>query len=149
MSLLLKPQLISKNGLKENDENLNLWRKEVIRNHYVTKEYCERTIRECNSTREKIAKDFGSTKVLLSKWNMFTNKKPIEERTILSRLSSTDNQNQQPVCPNSAKTIGTIGTQRAFFHRRNLSANRPTKCYLMKATKKYTAPKNQLRSFAF
>ena len=149
MSLLLKPQLISKNGLNDNNENLNSWRKEVIRDHFKTKEYAECSLKACRSTREKIQEDFRSTKVMLSKWNMFSNKKPEEERTILSRLTSSESQNQPIACPQSAKTIGSIQNPRMFFHRRNLSANRPTKCYLMKATKKYIAPKNQLRSFAF
>ena len=148
MSLLLKPQLQTPKEKPMSEDELKVWRASVLKHHLETNQLTQLSIQACRSAREKIAREARETRETINRWQEYSEKIFKSSRRVPQQETLSQESEYSDQLPRSAKDIGSISSQKMFFHRRNQSASRPTQCYLVKTRKKF-APKTHLRSFHF
>eukprot|EP00345_Euplotes_harpa_P001673 CAMPEP_0168324408 /NCGR_PEP_ID=MMETSP0213-20121227/4069_1 /TAXON_ID=151035 /ORGANISM="Euplotes harpa, Strain FSP1.4" /LENGTH=145 /DNA_ID=CAMNT_0008326685 /DNA_START=184 /DNA_END=621 /DNA_ORIENTATION=+ len=138
-------------SIEKNEEEMKKWRAGVLRQFIETNKLTEATLKEGKTARERLTKDLDETKAVVNRWNEYSEKYKSSVRQFAKRIEENEPKHLESchiTLPNSSKEIRSITDPKVFFHRRNLSACRPTKSYLVKTRKKYVE-KSHLRSFQF
>ena len=122
------------------EEEMDRWRRNVIRMHFETKLMAERVVREGRTARIRLIKDLDETKAVIERWNKYSTWCRSSGKEIVKDCENGKLPNlfrSKISIPNSAKVIPFTFTSIISHHSKKWSACNPILSNQLKITRKY------------